>query len=155
MRINPKDILLVSTQFLLFIVFTIDLDWSLGCSHLIKMIGLVISIFGLLIVIISILQLNKNLTPFPTPKNNSVLLQNGLYKLVRHPIYTGLIYLFSGYSLYQDSLYKLIISFFLVILFHYKTRYEERLLQKKFSEYNLYKSKTGKFFPKFNLTFKQ
>jgi protein-S-isoprenylcysteine O-methyltransferase Ste14 len=155
MRIPPKDILLVSTQFLLFSIYMLDLDWSLGVSHLIKMMGLIISILGLVVIILSILQLNKNLTPFPTPKDNSVLIENGMYKLVRHPIYSGLILLFVGYGVYQNSLYKVIITFLLLLLFHFKTKYEEQQLQNKFSQYNLYKSKTGKFFPKFNLLFKQ
>ena len=71
MRINPKDILLVSTQFLLFIVFTIDLDWSLGCSHLIKMIGLIVS---LLLIVLSILRLYKKTYSFLTFKTHNVLL---------------------------------------------------------------------------------
>ena len=148
MRINPKDLLLVSIQLLLFIVYSIDFDWTLGCFYWLKIAGLTIAILGLLVVILAILQLNKNLSPFPTPKDNSVLLQNGLFKLVRHPIYSGLIFLFFGYSIYKDSVYKLIITLLLLILFHYKTQYEEQQLQNKFPDYKTYKSKTGKFFPK-------
>ena len=147
MRIHPKDVLLVSTQFLLFILYTIDFDWSLGGSHWLRIISLIISIIGLLLVIIAILQLNKNLSPFPTPKTHSVLLQNGLYKVVRHPIYSGLILMSFGYGVYQDSVYKILIATFLFILFHFKTQYEEQQLQNKFPEYQSYKSKTKKFFP--------
>ena len=147
MRIHPKDELLVSTQFLLFILYTIDFDWSLGGSHWLRIISLIISIIGLLLVIIAILQLNKNLSPFPTPKTHSVLLQNGLYKVVRHPIYSGLILMSFGYGVYQDSVYKILIATFLFILFHFKTQYEEQQLQNKFPEYQSYKSKTKKFFP--------
>ncbi len=147
MRIHPKDVLLVSTQFLLFILYTIDLDWSLGVSHILKMVSLMIATIGLLIVIIAILQLNKNLSPFPTPKTHSVLLQNGLYKVIRHPIYSGLILIFFGYGVSKDSGYKIIIATLLFILFHFKTQYEEKQLQNKFPEYQSYKSKTNKFFP--------
>lgn len=148
MRTTTKDLRLVSIQLLLFIVYSIDFDWSLGCSHWLKIVGLSISLAGLLVVILAILQLNKNLSPFPTPKDSSVLLQNGVFKLVRHPIYTGLIFLFFGYSIYKDSVFKLTITLLLIILFHNKTQYEEKQLQIKFPEYRTYKSKTGKFFPK-------
>lgn len=113
----------------------------------IQKIGLLIAVFGGIIIILALLQLNKNLSPFPTPKNNTTLLQNGLYKYRRHPIYTGIILLFTGYSVFQNSFYKLGISLLLVILFYFKSNYEEQRLEQKFPDYKLYKNKTGKFFP--------
>lgn len=149
MNVNPKDQILVSIQFLLFLVFTVNIDWSLGLySPCLKNCGLIVSIFGLIIILLSVLQLNKNLSPFPTPKNNAVLVQNGLFKLVRHPIYSGIILVVIGYSVYKDSLYKGIISMLLLILFHFKTKYEEQKLSEKFPNYQSYKKKTGKFFPR-------
>jgi protein-S-isoprenylcysteine O-methyltransferase Ste14 len=148
MKINPKDILLVSFQFVLFGCYTIDFDWSLGFSLFFKLIGLSFAIIGLVISLLAVLQLNKNLSPFPTPKKNAVLLENGLYKFVRHPIYSGLLLLFYGYGIYVDSIYKLLISSLLLVLFYFKTYYEERLLEKKFSVYSKYKQKVNRFFPK-------
>ena len=149
MRRNLKDIILVSIQFVLFLIFTIDFNWSLRFFHGFKIMGLLMSMAGIIIIVLALLQLNRNISPFPTPKNNAVLLQNGLFKLVRHPIYCGIILLFIGYSLYQNSIFKLIISLLLMILFYYKTQYEEQQLLRKFPEYESYKSNTGKFFPKF------
>jgi protein-S-isoprenylcysteine O-methyltransferase Ste14 len=146
MRINPKDLLLVSIQLLLFIVYSIDFEWLLGYSYWLKIVGLTIAILGLLVVILAILQLNKNFSPFPTPKHNSVLLQNGLFKLVRHPIYTRLIFHFFGYRIYQDSKYKLINTLLLIILFHYKTKYEDKQLQNKFPDYKHTNPKQVSFF---------
>lgn len=149
MNRSPKDQILVSIQFLLFLVFTVNIDWSLGLySPLIKNCGRIISLLGIIVVLIPILQLNKNLSPFPTPKNNAVLLQNGLFKLVRHPIYSGIILVVVGYSIYQNSLYKGLISLLLLTLFHFKTKYEEQKLSEKFPNYQSYKLKTGKFFPR-------
>lgn len=148
MKINPKDILLVSFQFALFGCYTIDFDRSLGFSLFFKLIGLSFAIIGLVISLLAVLQLNKNLSPFPTPKKNAVLLDNGLYKFVRHPIYSGLLLLFYGYGIYVDSIYKLLISSLLLVLFYFKTYYEERLLEKKFSVYSKYKQKVNRFFPK-------
>lgn len=148
MRIHLKDKILVSIQFVLFGCYAIDFDWSLGFSHFFKTIGLLFAIVGFLIALIAILQLNKNLSPFPTPKEKAVLLENGLYKFVRHPIYSGLLLLFYGYGIYVDSIYKLLISSLLLVLFYFKTNYEERLLELKFQDYSLYKQKVGRFFPK-------
>lgn len=148
MRIRLKDIVLVSFQFVLFGCYTIDFDWSLGFSLFFKLIGLSFAIIGLVISLLAVSQLNKNLSPFPTPKKNAVLLENGLYKFVRHPIYSGLLLLFYGYGIYVDSIYKLLISSLLLVLFYFKTYYEERLLEKKFSVYSKYKQKVNRFFPK-------
>lgn len=147
MKKNCKDYLFVSIQFILFFCFIFDFNWSMKMGFAIQETGLLIAIFGAIIIILAILQLNKNLSPFPTPKNNTTLLQNGLYKYMRHPIYSGIIFLFTGYSLYQNSFYKLGISLLLVILFYFKSNYEEQRLEQKFPDYKLYKNKTGKFFP--------
>ena len=146
MKINPKDILLVSIQLLLFVFYTLVVDDSLGFSFIVQKGGLFISGLGTLILIFALLQINKNLSPFPTPRDRAILIQNGLYKLVRHPIYTGIIFMLIGYSVYQNSIYKLCITGLLMLLFHIKTNYEEQQLIKKFPEYVVYKHKTGKFF---------
>jgi protein-S-isoprenylcysteine O-methyltransferase Ste14 len=146
MRIHPKDVVLVSIQFLLFSCYTIDFDWSLGFSLFFRIIGLSFAIIGLIISLLAVLQLNKNLSPFPTPTENAILLENGLYKLARHPIYSGLLLLFYGYGIYVDSSYKLIISSSLLVLFYFKTNYEERQLESKFSNYLNYKQNVGRFF---------
>ncbi|MDG2432333.1 isoprenylcysteine carboxylmethyltransferase family protein [Flavobacterium sp.] len=149
MKIHLKDLILVSIQFVLFGFYTIDFDWSLGFSYFFKTIGLSFSIIGFLIALLAVLQLNKNISPFPTPKENAVLLENGLFKYVRHPIYTGIIFMLMGYSVYQNSIYKLCITGLLMLLFYIKTDYEENQLIKKFPEYIFYKRKTGKFFVRF------
>jgi protein-S-isoprenylcysteine O-methyltransferase Ste14 len=113
----------------------------------IQKIGLLIAVFGGMIIILALLQLNKNLSPFPTPKEDATLLQNGLYKYMRHPIYTGIILFLAGYGVYQNSLYKLLILLLLVILFYLKSNYEEQRLEQKFPDYKLYRNKTGRFFP--------
>lgn len=147
MKKNYKDYLFVSIQFILFFCFIFDFNWSLKLGLAIQKTGLLLAIFGATIIILALLQLNKNLSPFPTPKKNTALLQNGLFKYIRHPIYTGIILFFTGYSVYQNSFYKLAISMLLLVLFYFKSNYEEQRLEQKFPDYKLYKSKTGKFFP--------
>jgi protein-S-isoprenylcysteine O-methyltransferase Ste14 len=147
MKINSKDIVLVCIQLVLFIVYTFPVAWSLEFFSWIKTIGLVLAIFGFIVVALALLQLNKNLSPFPTPKDSAILIQNGLYTWVRHPIYSGIIILFVGYGIYQDSFFKLVITMFVWVLFYFKTQYEELQLQRKFTEYRVYKSKVGRFFP--------
>ena len=109
--------------------------------------GIVIFVFGSLITIIAVMQLNVHLSPFPSPLPGSKLIENGIYKFIRHPIYTGIILAFFGFALITDSGYRLLISAVLFLLFYYKTLYEEKRLIEKFPDYSEYKSRSGRFFP--------
>ncbi len=149
MKKNYKDYWFVAIQFVLFFCFIFELDWSMKLGLTIQKIGFVVAVFGGIIITLALLQLNKNLSPFPTPKNNATLLESGLYKYSRHPIYTGIILLVIGFSVYHNSGYKLLISLLLVILFYLKSVYEEERLEQTFPDYKNYKTRTGRFFPLF------
>ncbi len=150
MKLGVKDIIYVGIQFLLFLAYLYDvpfLHFTLPC--IVKEIFLIISLLGIVIAVLSMMQLNIHLSPFPSPKKGSRLVQNGLYKYVRHPIYSGVLIILLGYGLYTTSSYRLIISLSLLVLFYYKSRYEETRLQHTFSDYKSYQKTTGRFFPKF------
>jgi protein-S-isoprenylcysteine O-methyltransferase Ste14 len=66
---------------------------------------------------------------------------------MRHPIYSGILLFVFGYAIYSQNEYRLIIAVALLILFYFKSSYEERLLKRKFPNYTYYQQKTGRFFP--------
>lgn len=148
MPINKKDYIFVFLQFLLFIAFIFKVDEALELPGEIVSFGIFLFFIGGLLILISFLQLNKNLSPFPTPKAKSELIQTGIYKYIRHPIYTGIILVFFGFSFFYSSGYKLVISIALTLLFNFKSKYEESCLEEKFSTYKSYRDKTGRFLPK-------
>ena len=113
----------------------------------IRLFASILVVIGLLIIAVSALQLNKNLSPFPSPKKNGKLITNGLYSIIRHPIYLGLIILLFGYGLHSGSLSKLLNTIMLSVLFHYKANYEEKLLVNVFSDYKIYQLTTFRIFP--------
>jgi protein-S-isoprenylcysteine O-methyltransferase Ste14 len=146
-KVKGKDILLVTIQFILLTIFYIPIFPGVFQVHLIiKYAGAIVSILGFLVIVIAILQLKKNLTPFPTPKDNGVLINTGLYKYVRHPIYSGIFLAAIGIAFYTGSYWQLAISFILLILFYYKSMYEESLLIEKYKDYENYKKVTRRFF---------
>lgn len=147
-RPASKDILFVSIQLLLFIVYIFPLaPYAFQPNYLFKHAALVIAIAGLLMIALAILQLNKNLTPFPTPVESGSLIQTGLYKFIRHPIYSGIILIALGFGFYGGSIWKIIIGFALWILFYFKSVYEEILLTNQYPEYEAYRKNTNRFFP--------
>lgn len=143
-----KDNFYVGVQLALFAFYTFApaiVEFTIG--SFVKFTSAVLTLCGIGVIAISILQLNKNLSPFPTPKKGGELVTTGLYSIVRHPIYLGILLLFFGYGIYTGSLVKIAITIILGILFHFKSNYEEELLVKGFSDYASYKKATNKIFP--------
>jgi len=146
-----KNYFFVGMQMLLFIAWIFEIELlKFNRLELFQPIFLILSGIGLLIVLISILQLNTNLSPFPKPKENASLITNGIFKYVRHPIYSGIIIFLIFLSFYFASGYKLGVSILLIFLFWFKTKYEEEQLCLKYPNYRDYRQRTGRFFPKFN-----
>lgn len=102
---------------------------------------------GIAIAIWAAILLGPNLTPLPKPKPSGQLIQTGLYKLVRHPIYFGVILVSFGWVGIEQTIYTLVLAFILLIFFDLKSRQEERWLTQKFSEYDVYKQNTKKLIP--------
>ena len=110
-------------------------------------IGQILFYSGIVIAIWAAILLGPNLTPLPKPKPSGQLIQTGLYKLVRHPIYFGVILVSFGWAGIEQTIYTLVLAFVLLIFFDLKSRQEERWLTQKFSEYDVYKQNTKKLIP--------
>ena len=86
---------------------------------------------------------------FGTTREKPEVINTGVFRIVRHPIYLGAILFYLGASLITMSiaaaaLWLLIIGFYILI-----SRYEERILTEKFgNDYLEYKKKTGMLLPK-------
>ncbi|QED37327.1 isoprenylcysteine carboxylmethyltransferase family protein [Antarcticibacterium arcticum] len=147
---NPAaDFVFVGLQIVLFAAYIPNFTlFELSVSDDVTIINLILALGGLMIIIISLLQLNKNLTIFPSPKKEGELVTSGLFKYMRHPIYSGILIATFFFALYSQSGYRLVIFLLLAILFYYKSQYEERALIKKFPQYESYRAGTGRFFPK-------
>ena len=81
-----------------------------------------------------------------------VFVASGAYRLVRHPLYASIIWIFFGASL----VYENYVAFFLTLLvfvpfMYYRAKQEEDLLTKEFQDYKNYQKEVGMFFPKFFL----
>lgn len=147
-RPNVLEWLLVLLQFALFVLYFLTItvidDFFVD---VLKIFGAAPMVVGAVFIIWALLQQQLNLSVFPSPKETGRLITTGVYKLVRHPIYAGILFLAFGYAIYTQSFYKIIIAFILFVLFELKSSYEEQLLTEKFPAYAQYKLNTGKFFP--------
>ncbi|MCC4229035.1 methyltransferase family protein [Zunongwangia profunda] len=145
-KLSYQDYLFVALQFLIFATYFLPFKIvSIDIPEWLRYLGLVVIGLALILGTTALLQLNTKISPFPTPVSNGKLIRTGAFKVSRHPIYTALIFSAMGYTIYQESLLKLLITLVLLILFYFKSGYEEKLLGQTFSEYEDYKKKTRRF----------
>lgn len=148
MKNKLPDYIFVALQFLLFLLFLRPpIQFQSVEPAAWRYIGVFFIVTGIAAITIAILQLNTKLSAFPTPVKSATLITTGIFKYVRHPIYSGIFLLTLGYAIMQRDLEKFIISVLLLILFEVKSNYEEKKLTEKFPEYKKYKTVSSKFFP--------
>jgi len=143
-----KDFVLVILQFIGFISFFLNITWF-KIEALEHFVWFYLGLVGVVLIVIALLQLNINFSPFPPPKADSKLITNGAFKYIRHPIYSGILLFMFSFSLWLGDGFKLCISIVTLLLFYYKSSYEESLLESAFEAYDEYKKRAGRFLPKF------
>ena len=145
-----KDYLFVGLQLALFVLYT--REWPFTRFLLptpFRIGGDVVAVLGILMAAYASISMRGSLTAFPSPKHGGQLITTGIFRFSRHPIYTGLILFTFGYAISDGSYWKLIVCITLVVLFYFKSSYEEQLLEQKFPDYGAYKKKVGRFFINF------
>jgi len=118
-----------------------------GRLSIVRALGMIIFVAGLALVGVGGLYLGNSLTVFPRPKEDATLQQGGIYALVRHPIYSGVILAALGGSLSALSPLGLLLSFVLIAFFDRKSRREEIWLVEKFPEYVEYRKRVKRLIP--------
>tara|TARA_B100000945_G_scaffold29632_1_gene20457 strand:- start:14 stop:616 length:603 start_codon:yes stop_codon:yes gene_type:complete len=113
-----------------------NISFSINTTLII--IGLAISVQGLIIAIRAFIDLGENLTPLPYPMSESSLIKNNSYLDVRHPLYKGLLFISLGVCIFSLSLIHLILLISLAYVLKRKALKEEERLKVKFPEYKKY-----------------
>ncbi len=139
------EIILVFLQF--FIISLHFFQWEfipqkqiIQASTLSYIAGYLIIIIASIILLISIKDLGKNLSPFPRPINNGNLVTTGIYRFTRHPMYNSLIFISFGVFIIKLSIYYLFLSISLALIIKFKIALEEQYLNNKFKNYLVYKN---------------
>jgi len=110
--------------------------WPEGWQHTLSIIGGALAIGGGVLALWASRTLGRSFTPFPKPVEAG-LVTGGPFAIVRHPVYTGGLVLFVGYSLHT-SLPSLAVTAALAVLWAAKVRVEERFLEAVYPGYAAY-----------------
>jgi protein-S-isoprenylcysteine O-methyltransferase Ste14 len=121
--------------------------WSAPYTSVGRWGGIVLLVEGILLAAAGSLTLGRNLTPLPVPKEHATLIVTGVYRLVRHPIYSGITLMAFGWGMWLNSWLTFVYALLLLLFFDVKSRHEERLLGEKFPEYADYRTRVKKLIP--------
>lgn len=129
------------------ILFPITSGARLYCLGL---VGYCLLIFGFIVSVIALKQLGSNWSGMAVYriKKNQLLVKDGIYKWVRHPIYSGLLFEIVGYELIVNS--WLVIPIFALAFWYISNHIvsEDDLLEKHYkSDFVDYKKRVKKLIP--------
>jgi protein-S-isoprenylcysteine O-methyltransferase Ste14 len=94
-------------------------------------LGIIFMVAGLALVLIALLSLGAALTPTPVPQEGAALRTGGIYAIVRHPIYVGILIAGLGFTLAVGSLWQVILLVAMAVFFYAKAFWEDRLLAER------------------------
>ena len=123
-------------------------DWR-NVNFLVASAGIFLILAGLAIRWIAILQLKKAFTVNVAVSVDHVLKTDGLYCIVRHPGYLGIILIMTGEALTMNTLVSfIIVSVPILMAILYRIYFEEKLLEEFFGDtYRNYKLNTWRIIP--------
>lgn len=113
----------------------------------IRLPALPLGIGGLVLAGLGAAALGSSLTVLPRPRARGRLVREGVYRLVRHPIYGGVILLALAWAVWRMSLLHLGLAVIVAFFFYAKARREERWLLERFPEYAAYRREVRAFIP--------
>jgi protein-S-isoprenylcysteine O-methyltransferase Ste14 len=121
-------------------------DWTPTGNSLLAGIGSALCVLGIALAIWARAHLGRNWSSHPTLKEDHELVTSGPYALIRHPIYTGLIFAALGTGLIEWP--WVIVLLGMSIMFIWRVGREEKLMTQQFpDQYPEYKKRTWALFP--------
>lgn len=106
--------------------------------------GVSIAIIGVGLAFDGVLRIRRHITALPAPVAGAPLVEVGSYRLVRHPIYGGLVVAALGLAAARASLVGAAAAVVLAAFFSLKSRFEERLLVVAYPGYEGYRARVGR-----------
>jgi protein-S-isoprenylcysteine O-methyltransferase Ste14 len=103
---------------------------------------------GVLVAAAGGMRLGPALTPTPIPKEGAELVTSGIYRFVRHPIYSGVLLAALGLVILGSSAGHIVGWLALFVVLSVKASGEEAMLAKLHPGYDSYAKSTGRLIPK-------
>ena len=128
---------IVLIALLLFASQPTNYQWQ---NWLFKVVGIAVGLWA-------IVTMGRHINISPELKENATLRTSGPYRFVRHPMYLALMVFCSGYVVGSFTAYAVSLWLALLLVLVLKIYYEERILRRRFSDYEAYARKTKRLIP--------
>ena len=120
-------------------------QWA--APHWVVSIARWLQLVGIVVLVVAMINLGRSLTPLPSPVAHGELRTGGLYRLVRHPIYTAIMALAIGSAVRSYNVVAAAATVALIAWFMLKARWEENQLSVRYPAYEEYAARTPRFVP--------
>lgn len=119
-----------------------------GKPSLLRITGVILFSFGLLIAILARVELGNNWSDIELGqvRESHRLVNRGVYRYIRHPIYTGDLAMLLGFELALNS-WLIVVVVAIAIPTVSRALREEKTLAKSVAEYEAYCAQTKRFIP--------
>ena len=124
-------------------------------SWVVQILGIILAATGGTLYARAARVLGRHMTPAIRVQDGHRLVQEGPYRYIRHPVYTAILSVAIGQSLFFLSVPVALLALLLIGLARYRARLEERLLAspEAFGDtYLAYMARTGRFLPRLSST---
>ena len=149
-RLNAKEeqdeqkIVLLASGIMFILAFALaGLNFRFGWHKLPSAVIIMASIIFLLAYIMygEVLRENEYLSRTVEVSDNQKVVDDGLYGLVRHPMYTSTIFLFLSMPLILNSIFSFIVMLVYPLIIIFRINNEEEVLENELIGYKEYKEK--------------
>jgi len=149
---NPRDTaiawLFVVVQFaLLIVILLLPSGDAWVPSTALDLAARILEYLGVAVLVVGLVNLGRSLTPLPSPVPHGELRTGGIYRLVRHPIYSGIMALTVGVTIRSGNLATAAATVALIAWFMAKARWEESRLRDHYPGYASYAARVPRFVP--------
>ena len=136
--------ILILAQFVFSAVLVLSASWS-PLAVLLATPGISLAVWAWFTMGLRRLRIH------PSTTKDTRLIQRGPYAIVRHPMYTGLLWFTAALLLDPIVWWRISIWLALLAVLLVKTREEESAMTQRFAEYADYRIRVGRLFPKVRL----
>jgi protein-S-isoprenylcysteine O-methyltransferase Ste14 len=150
--LGPRGEGWVLMQGVLFVVvgaagWSLGPDWS-GPPRLVGVaVGIALIAGGLALAGRGVVDLGSAMTPVPKPREDARLVDTGVYRVVRHPIYGGVMLVASGWAIARASVVAVAFAGVLAVFLLLKSTREEAWLSQRYPDYAAYRARTRRLIP--------
>lgn len=148
-----KSIVETASMTSFFIIIWLVISLKIGnfkfYNIYVDIISMIVYIIGIVFNLLGRHYLGHNWGNNVVIYNDHTLVTNGVYKIVRHPLYASIIWMIYSIGILCQNYFVIVLNSFIFIPFmYYRAKQEENELLNAFENYKDYKNKTGMFFPR-------